>query len=64
MPLPLSVTAPSVPVAEPPPNPKVTTCPPLGSWLPAASRAISVTVEVLPDWMLAGATTTVEAARL
>src|SRR4029077_8212378 len=45
-----------VPRPVPPPSPKLKDKPPLPDGLPAVSRAVSVTVAVLPDGMLAGVT--------
>ncbi len=60
MPSPLSVTLLNVPLAVPAPRLKTTVEPPVGSWLPLASLAVSVTVVVSPDWMDAGFTETVD----
>ncbi len=66
MPFWLSVTLPNVPLAVPAPNSKATFKPPLVSWLPTASRAVSVTVVVKSNGMIAegAATDTVDCARL
>jgi len=65
VPLWLSVTLLKAPLEVPvPPRPKRTVKPPVVRLLPAASLAVRVTVAVVPEAMLAGATETSDCERL
>src|SRR5262249_31948309 len=63
VPFPLSVTPLNVPCPVPPPRANATVRPPVVSWVPAAFRAVRVTVAVLPTGTDDGALATVDCPR-